>query len=240
MTVSLELSGPEASRPYIDAAQPDHPSLLDPTHRHGRAVRRGQHPERRVDRRGRHHRPSRRAGLAERTLRHAEGRCSARCPNSAARRRRRRPRPTGLANGGCCSSGQDRASYPDAIRDWAAKGADSEFALTPDEVVAPVTAAIERRVGGRRTVRARQPPVAGGPDGMRRSPSSSSAIGCSPTTGRTSARRGRSSATNVSVATYGRWVQAPIAGEEADWPFESDFRSDVERVEVGGYYPKTI
>jgi hypothetical protein len=32
VTVSLELSGPEASRPYIEAAHPEHPSLLDPTH----------------------------------------------------------------------------------------------------------------------------------------------------------------------------------------------------------------
>ena len=39
---------------------------------------------------------------------------------------------------------------------------------------------------------------------------------------------------------YGRWAQAPVEGEEADWPFESDFRSDVETVEVGGYYPKTL
>jgi len=32
VTVSLELSGPEASRPFIEAAHPEHPSLLDPTH----------------------------------------------------------------------------------------------------------------------------------------------------------------------------------------------------------------
>jgi len=32
VTVSLELSGPDASRPFIEAAQPEHPSLLDPTH----------------------------------------------------------------------------------------------------------------------------------------------------------------------------------------------------------------
>lgn len=32
MTVSLELSGPQASRPYIEAARPEHPSLLDPKH----------------------------------------------------------------------------------------------------------------------------------------------------------------------------------------------------------------
>ncbi len=32
VTVSLELSDPEASRPFIEAASPTHPSLLDPTH----------------------------------------------------------------------------------------------------------------------------------------------------------------------------------------------------------------
>ena len=35
VTVSLELSGPEVSRSYIEAARPEHPSLLDPTHRMG-------------------------------------------------------------------------------------------------------------------------------------------------------------------------------------------------------------
>ena len=35
VTVSLELSGSGASRPYIEAAAPEHPSLLDPTHRVG-------------------------------------------------------------------------------------------------------------------------------------------------------------------------------------------------------------
>ncbi len=32
VTVSLELSGPEVSRPFIEAANPTHPSLLDPKH----------------------------------------------------------------------------------------------------------------------------------------------------------------------------------------------------------------
>ena len=30
--MSLELSGPEVSRSSIEAAEPKHPSLLDPTH----------------------------------------------------------------------------------------------------------------------------------------------------------------------------------------------------------------
>ena len=32
--------------------------------------------------------------------------------------------------------GQDRDTYPDAIRDWSRNGADSFFAMTPDQVVA--------------------------------------------------------------------------------------------------------
>jgi hypothetical protein len=34
------------------------------------------------------------------------------------------------------TSGQGRAAYPDAIRDWVEKGADSPYALSPAEVVA--------------------------------------------------------------------------------------------------------
>ena len=33
VTVCLEVSGPDAGRPYVDAAQPEHPSLLDVGHR---------------------------------------------------------------------------------------------------------------------------------------------------------------------------------------------------------------
>ena len=40
--------------------------------------------------------------------------------------------------------------------------------------------------------------------------------------------------------TYGQFVQAPLKGEEADWPFASDFTSDVLATDLGGYYPKTL
>ena len=86
------------------------------------------------------------------------------------------PPADGPGQWGVLLSGQDRASYPDAIRDWAAKGADSEFALTPDEVVARSQPRSNAASEGGRTVRARQPPVAGGPEGcgdrpVRRVPS---------------------------------------------------------------------
>ena len=44
----------------------------------------------------------------------------------------------------------------------------------------------------------------------------------------------------VGGTEFGRWVQAPLEGEEADWPFESDFRSDLEMLDAGEYYPSTL
>jgi hypothetical protein len=38
----------------------------------------------------------------------------------------------------------------------------------------------------------------------------------------------------------GRFAQGPLRGEEADWPFESDFRSEVEALGEGEYYPRTL
>ena len=39
---------------------------------------------------------------------------------------------------------------------------------------------------------------------------------------------------------YGRFSQIPLRGEEADWPFDSDFDRDVGQLAPGQYYPKTM
>ncbi len=39
---------------------------------------------------------------------------------------------------------------------------------------------------------------------------------------------------------FGRFVQGPLEGEEDDWPFVSDFRSDTAILVEGEYYPKTL
>ncbi len=130
--MSLELSGPDASRSSIEAAKPEHPSLLDPTHQmdalfgvvnvpnviwideNGVIVRPAEpgwpgptvYPAQMIEL------------LAERVRRD---------PESASRR-------TEMMK--VIGSGQDRGAYPDAIRDWAVDGAASRFAMTPDEVIA--------------------------------------------------------------------------------------------------------
>jgi hypothetical protein len=150
-----------------------------------------------------------------------------------------KPPEDGPGQWGVLLSGQDRASYADAIRDWASKGADSEFALGPDEVVArsqPRSAGMSAgaahfelanhlwRTGERELA------IAHFVECHRLQPDNW-----------TYKRQAWSLVGNERVGgEYGRWAQAPVEGEEADWPFESDFRSDVETVEVGGYYPKTL
>ena len=44
----------------------------------------------------------------------------------------------------------------------------------------------------------------------------------------------------VKDGAIGRFAQGPLRGEEADWPFESDFRSQVEALGEGEYYPRTL
>ncbi len=39
---------------------------------------------------------------------------------------------------------------------------------------------------------------------------------------------------------YGRYAQSPVQGEEDDWPFESDFASDLAQLGEGQYYPRTL
>jgi hypothetical protein len=145
----------------------------------------------------------------------------------------------GAGQWGVLLSGQDRATYSDALRDWARNGADSEFALSADEVVARS-----------------QPRSAGMSEGaahfelanhLWRTGQRDAAIAHFVECHRlqpdnwTYKRQAWSLVGNERVGgDYGRWAQAPVEGEEADWPFESDFRSDVENVEVGGYYPKTL
>jgi hypothetical protein len=38
----------------------------------------------------------------------------------------------------------------------------------------------------------------------------------------------------------GRFTQVPAAGEEADWPFASNFDAATSALQPGEYYPKTI
>jgi hypothetical protein len=136
-------------------------------------------------------------------------------------------------------SGQDRERYPDAIRDWVAKGAASEHALTPAQVVArsqPRPMSVSEgaahfelanhlwRAGNRQAAfphfnachRLQ-------PDNWTYKRQAWSLVG-----------------NEAAGGEFGRFVQGPLEGQEDDWPFESDFRSDVAQLADGEYYPATL
>jgi hypothetical protein len=254
VTVSLELSGPDASRPFIEAARPQHPSLLDPTHQldalfgvvnipnvvwideEGMIVRPAEpgwpgptvYPE------------SMRQMMADRARRAAE---AAKAAKSEARAggdgpvaaQRAKPNLAQMLQGG-----QDREAYPDAIRDWVRNGAASRFAMTPEQVVAAsqprppeasqAAAHFELanhfwRHGDRDTA------IRHFNDCHRLQPENW-----------TYKRQAWSLVGNERSGggEFGRFNQVPAPGEEADWPFVSNFDADVTALQPGEYYPRTM
>ncbi|MFK7918702.1 MAG: hypothetical protein AB8G14_11525 [Ilumatobacter sp.] len=238
VTVSLELSGPEASRDLIEAASPEHPSLLDPTHlmdslfgvvnipnvlwidEAGMIVR----PPEPGWPGGRHEMPSDMFASMPKV---------GSAPNAPV------APDDGPGQWDVLGSGQDRASYPDAIRDWVANGANSAFALTPDEVVAasqPRSSSMSQ--GAAHFELANDLWRAGERDAAIEHFNASHRLQPDNWTYK---RQAWSLLGRERVGgKYGQFVQMPVEGEEAQWPFDSDFTSDVLMTEVGGYYPKTI
>jgi hypothetical protein len=233
VTVSLELSGPEASRRYIEAAAPEHPSLLDREHTMDALFGVVNIPNVVwIDEQGVIVRPPEPGWPGPRQ-------------NPQAFTRRVRPAPSGESRpravdlSAILASGQDRDSYPGALRDWVEHGRASRYALTPEQVVArsqprPLSmsegaahfelattlwqrgeraAAIEHWKACHRLQ----------PDNWTYKRQAWSLIGHE--------RQG---------GDFGRFAQAPRPGEEASWPFESDFMTDVSKLGPGQYYPKTL
>jgi hypothetical protein len=138
------------------------------------------------------------------------------------------------------ASGQDREAYPDAIRDWVDKGAASEFALSPDEVVARSQPRPMSKSEGAAHFElavhlwhhgARDAAIAHfnecnrlQPDNWTYKRQAWSLIGSE----------------QAGDNELGRFMQGPAPGNEDNWPFDSDFRTDVAKLGPGEYYPKTM
>ncbi|MBW8827135.1 MAG: thioredoxin family protein [Acidobacteria bacterium] len=238
VTVSLELSGPDASRPYIDAARPEHPSLLDPTHQMDALFGVVNIPNVVwIDEQGMIVRPPEPgwpggSQLAPENLRQS-------LPRMGRAPRAPQPREGALRQMAVVTTGQDRESYPDAIRDWVEKGAASAFALSPAEVVArsqPRPLATSEgaahfelanhlwRAGQRALA------IAHFNECHRLQPQNW-----------TYKRQAYSLVGNDRIGgEFGRFVQGPVEGEEDEWPFDSDFRSDLGMLGEGEFYPNTF
>jgi hypothetical protein len=137
------------------------------------------------------------------------------------------------------ASGQDRDRYPDAIRDWVARGAASPYALTPAEVVArsqprPLDvsqAAAHFELANHLWRQGRRDAAfAHFRECHRLQPENW-----------TYKRQAWSLVGNERVGgRWGRFVQGPLESEQETWPFDSDFLTDVARLGEGEYYPRTM
>jgi hypothetical protein len=247
VTVSLELSGPDASRPFIEAARPTHPSLLDPTHQldalfgvvnipnvvwideDGMIVRPAE-----PGWAGTSEMPEALTTMMAERARQAADAAAAEAAAHPDRPVTKRPNLMKLLGGG-----QDRAAYPEAIRDWARNGAASPYVMTADEVIA----ASQPR-GDAQSRSAAHFELA---NHFWRTGERAAAIRHFDECHRlqpenwTYKRQAWSLVGHERVGgELGRFSQVPLPGEEADWPFATSFDSELLTLEPGQYYPKTI
>lgn len=238
--MSLELSDPDASKPFIDAASPTHWSLLDPTHQLdalfgvvnipnvvwidelGTIVRPAEPGWPPGD-----HYPDWLRGFIEERNAQAEARAAeveATDPELAAKIR----------------GGQDREAYPDAIRDWAANGASSRFAMSADEVIAssqprPVSmsegAAHFELANHLWRADDRESAIVHFREAHRLQPENW-----------TYKRQAWSLVGNEQAGggEMGRFNQGPLPGAEDDWPFDGNFTDEAGSTPAGDYYPRTL
>lgn len=125
VAVGLDTMGAEACRPFIEAAQPDHPSLIDAEHRMAELFGVVNIPNSVwIDEGGTIVRPAEAAPPPSRPQRPIAG-----DPRDLA------PRFLEIFRE-AMNIRTDADTYHAALRDWVANGSESPFALDPDEVVA--------------------------------------------------------------------------------------------------------
>ena len=114
IAVSFDARAPEASRPYIEAASPTHPSLLDPDHHVADLYNMVNIPNAVwIDEDGRIVRPAEAAGTGDEF--------------------RAMVQPGGIPPDDLVKMSARRGRYIDAIRDWVEHGAASRFVWQPGE-----------------------------------------------------------------------------------------------------------
>jgi len=228
VTVCLEVGGAEVARPFVDRAHPEHPSLIDTAHEMDARFGVVNIPSGTwIDEGGTIVRPAEPAW---------PGPAPQRTPTPDTSGDARQQHVRQLVADRIVNH---RARYANAVRDWAANGAASRFALAPAEVVArsqPRPLDVARAAAHFEL--AQHLWTAGQRDGAISHFRAAHRLQPENWTYK------RQAWSLISVETQpgprARLRQWPSADQPAAWPFESDFERDLERLPRGDYYPDTL
>jgi hypothetical protein len=209
VTVGLEMGGADPLRPFIELARPEHPSLVDEAHRLDALFGVTNIPQNIwIDETGTIVRPPE--------------------PGSPAPVYVETDDPTyTMVMHYMHERRDDPGAYSERIRDWARKGADSGYALTPDEVVAgsrPRSVEVSR-AAAYFDLALHLWRTEGFSDRVLRHLEQAHTLQPDNITYRRQAYSAWSRGDRSDPAAF--FMQTPKPGEEADWPFVSDFGKDM-------------
>ena len=222
VTVGMDTAGPEACRPFIEAAGPEHPSLIDVAHVMAERFGVVNIPNGIwIDEDGMIVRPAEPAFAPGVRL----GR-----PGAGAEL----PARMQAIMAEAAKIKVDPDAYVDALRDWVANGSQSRFALSPEEVVArsgrrdlDVAAAAAHFALAQHLWRAGRTDAAVRHfrEAHRLQPEN------------ISYKRQAWSLASPGTGAFERYWQGPVEGHEDEWPYESDWLSEITTMGAENYYP---
>jgi hypothetical protein len=228
VTVCMDTDGAVGARPAIEAANATHPSLVDASHSLGALFGVVNIPNtvwideqgvivRPVEAAWPEHRDTSAKSMAENPD------LPERFRNFAKNLAKQNPERERSA-----------AGYLEGLRDWARKGAASEYVLSPDDVVArSQPRGIEQAAAAAHFELAQHLHRSGSPE--RAVPHFREAHRLQPDNW-TYKRQAWELASRVG-GPLNRFWQGPVPGSEADWPYDGDFIADVEALDGRAYYP---
>jgi hypothetical protein len=222
VTVGVDAAGPDACRPYIERAKPEHPSLVDATHQLAEHFGIVNIPSGVwIDEEGVIVRPPEPA-----------------FPHEAAADNRYRPVEgfPDRMNDILAEASRIRADprYVPAVRDWVERGPASRYALAPDEVVR------RSRPRGREAAEAQAHVELGAAlwsRGDRPGAEEHWRLAHRLDPDNFTARRQAWSLASEGVGGFERFWQGPVPGREEEWPYDTEWLTDVRAMGAEHYYP---
>jgi hypothetical protein len=225
--VCLEALGPEPGRPYVERAQPEHPSLVDPAHLVDERFGITNIPNSVwIDEQGTIVRPAEPAWPVVRERREP----AAPPPELPSRQAEMMNEASKIVS--------DAAAYLAALHDWVDRGAESRFALSPDEVIArSQPRSQDGAAAAAHFELAHHLHARGDLGGARAHFREAHRLQPQNWTYR---RQAWSMEPGGFEGPLARFWQGPTPGAESEWPYEGDWISDTKAIGAENYYPRFV